>query len=185
MKIIKLLLILLVSFSFIFAQESPAKTKLFGINPFGLLLNIYSGHYGMIINNGANELNFPFFYWQPLDELTIIGGGAKYRIYKNGNGNGLFYGGTVSVMSISWDYETFDFDENFNLVTTTETITGVTFTPGGEAGYRWSWDNSFTLAPTLGAGFTIGKIEASDGSEADFGSSGLTWSIGIGLAYMW
>ena len=160
-----------------FAQESPAKTKLFGVNPFGLLINIYSGHYGMIINNGANELNFTFFYWKPLDELTILSGGAKYRIYKDGNGKGIFYGGTVNVMTISWDYEPF--------FGPTETITGVAFTPGGEVGYRWSWDNSFTLAPSIGPGFTVGKIEASDGTEADFGSGGLSWSGGIGLAYMW
>ena len=160
-----------------FAQESPVKTKLFGINPLGLIFNIYSGHYGMITNNGANELNFPFFYWQPLDELTILGGGAKFRIYKNGNGKGIFYGGTLNVMSISWDYEMF--------LGTTENIAGVTFTPGAEVGYRWSWDSGFTLAPTLGPGFTVGKIEASDGTEADFGSGGFAWTLGLGLAYMW
>ena len=163
-----------------FAQDAQAKTKMFGVNPLGLVINIYSGHYGMITNDGANELNFPFFYWKPLDELTLVGGGAKYRIYKNGGGKGMFYGGTINVMSISWEYETYDFYYNF----TTETITGVTFTPGGELGYRWSWDNGFTLAPSIGGGYTIGKIEASDGTEAEVGSGGITWSLGIGLAYM-
>jgi len=158
-----------------FSQDVPTKTKMFGVNPLGLVLNIYSGHYGQITNDGANELNFPFFFWKPSDDLTMLGAGAKYRIYKDGKGKGAFYGGTINVMSISWDYEDYF---------STETITGVTFTPGGEVGYRWSWDNGFTIAPIIGGGYTIGKIEASDGTEAEFGSGGITWSLGIGLAYM-
>jgi len=97
------------------AQDAPMKTRLVGINPFGLLLNLYSGHYGMITNGGETELNFPFLYWAPLDELTILGIGAKYRIYKDGNGKGIFYGGGVDVMSLSWDYETLD--SNWNMTT--------------------------------------------------------------------
>ena len=158
-----------------FAQEVQTKTKMFGVNPLGLLVNIYSGHYGQITNDGANELNIPFFFWKPSDDLTMLGAGAKYRIYKDGKGKGVFYGGTINVMSISWDYEDYF---------STETITGVTFTPGGEVGYRWSWDNGFTIAPIIGGGLTIGKIEASDGTEAEFGSAGFAWSLGLGLAYM-
>ena len=166
---------LLVIVNISFAQEVQTKTKMFGVNPLGLLVNIYSGHYGQITNDGANELNFPFFFWKPTDELTMLGAGAKYRIYKDGKGKGAFYGGTINVMSISWEYEDYF---------SAETITGVTFTPGGEVGYRWSWDNGFTIAPIIGGGLTIGKIEASDGTEAAFGSAGLAWSLGLGLAYM-
>ena len=168
---------LLVIVNISFAQEVQTKTKMFGVNPFGLLINIYSGHYGQITNDGANELNFPFFFWKPTDELTMLGAGAKYRIYKDGKGKGAFYGGTINVMSISWEYEDYF---------SAETITGVTFTPGGEVGYRWSWDNGFTIAPIIGGGYTIGKIEASDGTEADIGigSAGFAWSLGLGLAYM-
>ena len=179
-KVVVVMITLVMLFSISYAQDAPTKTKMIGINPLGLLLNLYSGHYAMITNGGATELNFPFLYWSPLDELTIMGIGAKYRIYKEGNGKGIFYGGGLEAMSISWDYETLD--ENWDM--TTETITGVTFTPGGEAGYRWSWDNGFTLAPSIGAGYTLGTIEASDGTEADFGSSGISWSLGIGFAYM-
>lgn len=180
-KIVLIITMLLILVSISFAQEVPARTKMFGINPLGLLFNIYSGHFGIITNNGANELNFPFFYWHPIDEITIIGGGAKYRVYPKKNGKAFFYGGTLSAMTISWDYETLDEDWNW----TTETVTGVSFTPGAEIGYRWVWDNGFTLAPTIGAGYTIGKIESSDGTEADYASSGISWSLGIGLAYMW
>ena len=79
---------LLVIVNISFAQEVQTKTKMFGVNPFGLLINIYSGHYGQITNDGANELNFPFFFWKPTDELTMLGAGAKYRIYKDGKGKG-------------------------------------------------------------------------------------------------
>ena len=173
-------IVLLMLFNLAVAQETTEKTKMVGLNPLGLLLNLYSGHYGIITNGGANELNFPFLYWSPLDELTIMGIGAKYRIYKDGNGKGAFYGGTFDAMSVSWDYETLDDNWDWS----TENVTGVTFTPGAEVGYRWSWENGFTLAPTIGAGYTLGTIEASDGTEADFGSSGISWSLGIGLAYM-
>ena len=179
-KVVTILMVFIFLSNISFAQDTSTKTKMFGVNPLGLIFDIYSGHYGLITNDGANELNFPFFFWKPLDELTMLGGGIKYRIYKDGNGKGIFYAGTVNVMSISWDYETYD--ENWEW--TTETITGVTFTPGGELGYRWAWDNGFTLAPTIGAGLTVGKIEASDGTEADFGSGGFSWTIGLGLAYM-
>ena len=174
-KIIIPFIPLLIFANISFAQDVPTKTKMFGVNPLALVLNIYSGHYGQITNDGANELNFPFFFWKPSDDLTILSAGAKYRIYKDGKGKGAFYGGTINVMSISWDYEDYF---------STETITGVTFTPGGEVGYRWSWDNGFTIAPIIGGGYTIGKIEASDGTEAEDGSDGITWSLGIGLAYM-
>jgi len=188
-QIVILIISLFVIVNISFAQEVQTKTKMFGVNPFGLIINLYSGHYGQITNDGANELNFPFFFWkslspedQPKDDITMLGAGAKYRIYKNGKGKGAFYGGTINVMSINWEYEYFDMFSGF----ATETITGVTFTPGGEVGYRWSWDNGFTFAPTIGGGYTIGKIEASDGTEADIGigSAGFAWSLGLGLAYM-
>lgn len=179
-KLTAVVMTLLLASTFAFAQ-APARTNIFGINPLGLVFNIYSGHFGKIIKDGANEVNIPFFYWSPTDDMTILGGGLKYRIYKDGNGHGVFYGLGASVMSISWDYESWDFVNG----TTTETVTGISFTPGGEVGYRWSWDSGFTLAPTISLGYTVGKIESEDGTEADYGSGGLSWGLGIGLAYMW
>ena len=165
-------------------QETLQRTQMLGVNPLGLIFNIYSGHYSRLLNNGTSEVNIPFFYWQPLDELTILGAGVKYRLYKDGNGKGMFYGGGVRFFSVSWDYETIYFDEDFNLIITAENVTGVSFTPEAEVGYRWSWENGFTLAPSIGVGFTIGKIEATDGTESEYGSYGLSWNLGLGLAYM-
>ncbi|MCD4829970.1 MAG: hypothetical protein K8R90_11125 [Candidatus Cloacimonetes bacterium] len=158
------------------AQDAVVRTKMFGINPLGLPFGIYSGHLGFIVNDGANEINIPFFYWDINDgELTIISVGAKYRFYKTGGGKGPFYGPTFQVVSVNWEYSD-DYEDD-------ETITAVLFTPGGEIGYRWSWDNGFTFAPCIGAGFTIGDVKSSDGEEADY-SSGLAWSLGLGFAYM-
>ena len=162
------------------AQESKTYKHIFGINPLGLLINIYSGHYSSIMNDGDEEINIPFFYWnEPLgvDDLSLIGLGAKYRMYKDGNNKGVFYGAGISVFSISWDYK-----PNF-FSTEVENITATTFTPKAEIGYRINWENGFTLAPDFELGYTVGTVEASDGTEADFGSEGMSWGIGIGAAW--
>ncbi len=181
MKKAILIMSLLLLVTFAFSQDGPQKTKMFGINPIGLLFHIYSGHFGVIINDGANEINVPFFYWHPVDDITIIGLGAKYRFYKDKTGKGVFYGPLINVMNVKWTYDYLD--ENLN--EQTEDINAFTFTPGAEVGYRWAWENGFTLAPTIGAGYTIGKVESSTGEEASYGSNGISWSLGLGLAYMW
>lgn len=161
------------------AQENGTYKHIFGVNPLGLLIKIYSGHYSHIINDGEAEINVPFFFWnEPFgaDNLSLIGLGGKYRIYKEGGNKGVFYGAGISLFSISWDYTPF-------FSTTEENITAITITPKAEIGYRINWDNGFTLAPDLELGFTMGTVEASDGTEADFGSSGVSWGIGIGAAW--
>jgi len=179
MKGIKIFAIVLVVAG-LFTQTNPAKaydgrTQMIGINPLGLLLNMYSGHYGMIIKDGDAELNFPFFYWSPGD-MTFVGGGAKYRIYKDHNGKGVYYGAGISFLSYSWDVTYWD--------GTSETVNGMTFNPNGELGYRWAWDNGWTVAPSLTLGYYTGKIEDSHGETASDGSNGLSWDLTFGLAYM-
>lgn len=171
----------------VFAQTEGAnaqieRVNMFGVNPLGLVFNIYSGHYGKIINDGANEVCIPFFYWSPTDDLTLLGGGAKYRFYKDKTGKGVFYGGGLTVYRLDWKYEYLDYD---SWTYKTENIKSTTFSPQGEVGYRWSWDNGFTLAPTISLGFVIGEVKSSTGEEAEYGSSGLAWGLGLGLAYMW
>jgi len=161
----------------VFAQVE--KTNMFGVNPLGLVFNIYSGHYGKIINDGANEVNIPFLYWTPTDDLTILGVGAKYRFYKDENGEGVFYGGGFTVCRVDWEYDYYEW------IYKTESIKATTFLPQGEVGYRWSWDNGFTLAPSMSLGVIIGDVKSSTGEKAEYGGSGLAWDLGLGLAYMW
>ncbi len=134
------------------------------------------GEYGMIINNGANEINIPFLYWHPInnsdEDMLLMGIGARYRFYKHKNGKGPFYGPTISVSKVDWKIED-------------DKIDAVAFSPGAEIGFRWAWNSGFTLAPTIGASYTFGKVETSDGIEADFVSSDFSFSFGLGLAIMW
>ncbi|MBI5464237.1 MAG: hypothetical protein HY966_04710, partial [Ignavibacteriales bacterium] len=98
------LMLVLVATSGAFAQKKFSENNYAGINPLGLLFKIYSGEYGRFINNGAAEINVPFFYWAPTTDLTILGLGGSYRMYKDGNGEGIFYGGGLQFLSISWNY---------------------------------------------------------------------------------
>ena len=191
-KTMILTLLLSISINLSFAQQDEtirveygnSKSTMFGINPLGLLLNMYSGHLGIITNNGANEINIPFFYWSPLENLTLIGGGLGYRFYKDGNGKGRFFGATVDLMYLTWDIETWSYDSNYNLVTQTETVETIGITPGVHVGYRWAWNNGFTLAPTIGVAYTVGEAKDSSGNTPDFNFSGFGPTLGIGLAYM-
>jgi hypothetical protein len=172
MKKVIVAMMLVFAITSINAQENQERTKYFGINPLGLVFNIYSGEFGMQINNKANEINVPFFFWAPTDDITIIGVGGYYRFYKDENGVGFFYGAGASVGSVSWDYTTDDYNK--------KTEAAITITPNIEGGYRWAWDNGFTIAPTISLGYSIGGLEG----DASYGVSGLSWGLGLGLAYM-
>ncbi len=161
------------------AQEKLEKKNAIGVNPLGLLFKIYSGEYSRFLGTGESEVNVPFFWWAPLDELTILGIGGKYRMYKDGNAEGIFYGGGLALYSVSWDYQTVTFTG-----TKTESVTGVTLTPQLEGGYRWRWQSGFTLAPSLTLGYVIGSVKSSDGTVSEYGSSGFSWGLNLGLAYM-
>jgi|GEM_PF-1078165 len=154
------------------------KTMYLGVNPLGLILNIYSGQVGFMLNEGASEFNIPFFYWSPIDDLTLTGAGVEYLWYKDKNGAGLHYGVTFSVFSVTNSVLS-GFGE-------TKDYSWITYTPGGKVGYRWVWDNGFTLAPSIGLGYMMGEADVEDGvtlsSEAD---PGLTWDVGLGFAFMW
>jgi hypothetical protein len=191
MKMMKRLMLLMVVMvggggltSIATAEVTPKRMQWVGVNPLGLVFHIYSGHYGRYLKDGAADITIPFFYWHPLDELTILGGGAKYHIYPDKDGTGVFYGGGVQAGYVSWDYKWFDSASIGRYKT--ENITGISFTPHGEAGYRWLFGKKkeWTIAPSISLGFTVGKIESSTGVEAEYGSSGLYWGLGLGLAYM-
>ncbi len=171
-------LVLLVNISN--AEETKMKDTYFGINPLGLIFGMYSGDFGFILDEGKNDLNISFFFWTPpapLDDLSFVGGGIGYRWYMDGKGEGVFYGPRVDVLSVDWDYR--------SISGTSENITAILFTPGAELGYRWSWNNGFTLAPTVGVGYVIGELESKDGTVSSFSEDPIAYSVGIGLGWMW
>ena len=160
--------------------DTYGKQNYFAVNPFGLIFNIYSGEYGRFLDaEGTTEINIPFYatIW---DNINAYGIGAKYRIYKDGNGEGIFYGGGIELDMVTWEWDwwngtTWDTqDESWTIIT-----------PLGELGYRWTWDNGWTIAPSIEAGFTVSTYDGDDAwGDPDYGAGGIAWGLNLGIAYM-
>ena len=139
--------------------------------------------YQKLINDGKNEIGVGGATF-PMDlsgDAVWNGGWAWYRIYKNGNGEGVFYTVGCAAGPVSWDYTPDGGTE--------ETIEGTLIWPQVTMGKRWNMSSSLTVSPFIGVGYMIGEIKASDdtylelpdGSKAD---GGLTPSFGIEVGFM-
>ena len=182
MKKIKLVvLVIMLLGATMLNADTYGKQNYFGINPFLLIFNAYSGEYGRFLDaEGTTEINVPFYFFS-YGDFTAMGLGAKYRMYKDGNGEGVFYGGGLTVDSWTWE------DWYLNTSGEWEDITWMTITPMGELGYRWSWANGWTIAPSIELGFGVSTFDAGDNtliSDPDYGAQGLDWGINLGVAYM-
>ena len=167
--------------------DTYGKQNYFGINPFGLIFNIYSGEYGRFLDaEGTTEINVPFYFYTNDFfgvTYTALGLGAKYRIYKDGNGEGVFYGGGLTFDS--WTVE--DVATHWDAVNgyTYDDVTWINITPMGELGFRWSWANGWTIAPSLELGFDVSTFDDGDTySSLETGGGGLHWGLNLGIAYM-
>ena len=190
-KVILTSMIALMLFAFTNTAQADTygKENYVAINPFGLIFHIYSGEYGRFLDaEGATEINIPFYatIW---DNFNAYGIGAKYRMYKDGNGEGIFYGGGLKFNMISWEFGWghYEYDQYGNPYWTDddETTNWMTITPLGEAGYRWTWSNGWTVAPSLELGFDISTYDGDDGwGDPDMGATGVHWSLNLGVAYM-
>ncbi|MDP6669675.1 MAG: hypothetical protein QF492_07215 [Candidatus Krumholzibacteria bacterium] len=176
-KAILLFLLLAASITAV-ADVEVEKDRMFGINPLMLMGDIYYGHYGILTNDGKNEINLPFFF--VLNEGGAYSVGPKYRWYRRGNWQGPFWGAGVDLGTVSFAWDEYD---------------GVIISPKAEVGYRWIWNNGFTLAPTMTLKLPMGNARewvetgGDDGygdwsSESTFTISGPKWSVGLGLAWM-
>lgn len=126
------------------------KDNVFGVNPLAAVFGYYSGEYGRFIKDGAAEINVPFTYYSYdlLDaEISGFGIGANYRLYKNKNKVGLFYGGGVDYAYTANKLEGF-YDISYHKII-----------PAGVLGYRWTWESGFTLAPSASLGYQISTAE--------------------------
>ena len=91
MKKTLVVLLILSTMTVTFAQDTPEKTKMIGTDLLGLLGGGIIGGFGVFKNDGKNELSFFSFYFSPENEnITALGGGATYRIYKKGKGRAYF-----------------------------------------------------------------------------------------------
>ncbi|PID26868.1 MAG: hypothetical protein CR982_08060 [Candidatus Cloacimonadota bacterium] len=163
--------------------EIYGKQNYVSINPFSLLFNIFSGEYGRFLDTqGKTEVNIPVYFFN-YDSFSGFGIGGKYRMYKDKNGEGIFYGGGLRFSSISWEYH---FYEESNRKS--DDISYIAFTPMGEAGYRWTWDNGWTISPSVELGYSISSFDDGDikgGISADSDTeSRLFYTINLGVSYM-
>ena len=136
--------------------------------------------YKKLINDGKNEIGVGGGMFN-LSEATWTGGWAWYRIYKNGNGSGVFYTVGCAAGPTSWDYMP---DEGEK-----EKIEGTLIWPQAAIGKRWNMNSSLSVSPFIGVGYMVGEIKASDGTylELPDGSKadgGLGPSLGIEIGYM-
>ena len=73
-------------------MSSSERTRIIDI-PYPLLFGFPIFSFGIIQNSGKNELQFgAYFYGEEKEKYNEFGGWSTYRIYKNGNGKGTFYG---------------------------------------------------------------------------------------------
>jgi hypothetical protein len=167
--------------------DTYGKQNYFAVNPFGLIFNINSGEYGRFLDaEGTTEINIPFYatIW---DDINAYGIGANYRIYKDGNGEGIFYGGGIEMDMVTWEWDWVTWNSTTSTWdNTSEKESWTTFTPLGELGYRWTWANGWTIAPSIEAGFTVSTYESSNDlwGDPEYGDGGVAWGLNLGIAYM-
>lgn len=189
-KVITALLAITILTNVGFTQEEPIqiKSNIVELNPLLALIKMYSGSYGMVRDEGANELAFPFFFMDYTnddtgDGISSMSLGARYRIYKNSNGKGFFYGPFVGVNKITITLTTTTYDEDWNVTETQEEASGLTYKAGCDIGYRWMWDSGFTLAPSVGLKYSMGSVETSTGETSEDVESGFGVQFGIGVGW--
>ena len=165
------------------AVAQDLKTNTIGTDIGALAIGGFALEYKKLINDGKNEIGVGGATF-PMDlsgDAVWNGGWAWYRIYKNGNGEGVFYTVGCAAGPTSWDYTPDGGTE--------ETIEGTLIWPQVTMGKRWNMSSSLTVSPFIGVGYMIGEIKASDdtylelpdGSKAD---GGLTPSFGIEVGFM-
>lgn len=158
--LITLLLIVLFTNVTMAAQEQTVT-----VNPFGLLLGTLNAQYERPIGNEASLLvNGSFLSWELLDDrITGIGVGAGYRKYLGDDDfKGLFGQGVASVNFVS-----------------APDISATAFSIEGLAGFKWIYDQGFTVEAGGGARMMFGKLEGYSG----FG--GFSPILALSLGYTW
>ena len=165
------------------AIAQDLKTNTIGTDIAALLFGGFALEYKKLINDGKNEIGVGGATF-PMDlsgDAVWNGGWAWYRIYKNGNGEGLFYTVGSAAGPTSWDYTS---DEGVE-----EKVEGTLIWPQATIGKRWNMNSGLTVSPFIGVGYMVGVIKASDGTylELPDGSKadgGLGPSVGIKVGYM-
>lgn len=160
------------------------------VNPL-VFLGILSAHYEMAMGK-TNGLGFNgLFNWFGYGDWswTTIGAGAEYNWYfQNHALNGWFAGpqAQVTMSMISYKYDEFVRWEGSTAIYEEKTGTGsaIMFGLGGHGGYRWIWDNGFTLDLQVALSYNIGSSVEINGVTAS-GFGGVGFGPGLNLGYAW
>ena len=163
------------------AVAQDLKTNTIGTDLGALLIGGIALEYKKLINDGKNEIGVGGGMFDMSDDATWTGVWAWFRIYKNGNGEGVFYTVGCGFGPTSWDYTP---DEGEK-----ETVEETLIWPQATIGKRWNMNSGLTVAPFIGVGYMVGEVKASDGTylELPDGSKaegGLGPSFGIEVGYM-
>ena len=86
------------------AVAQDLKTNTIGTDIGALIFGGIAVEYKKLINDGKNEIGGGGGMFDMSEDATWTGGWAWYRIYKNGNGEGVFYTVGCAAGPTSWDY---------------------------------------------------------------------------------
>jgi hypothetical protein len=165
------------------------QTNLIEINPLDILLGTLFIHYEMAMgkaNGGA--INAYDWWFSPIDNwnFNIFGVNAEYNWYFQKHAlNGWFAGPSagLQLMSFSFNVPTVNPNPPFNVTHSKQSAMGFGITIGGQGGYRWIWDNGFTLDCVVGLGYGIGSSPTIDGVTAAYTPLIARWGVELGYAW--
>jgi len=163
------------------AVAQDLKTNTIGTDLAALLFGGIAAEYKKLINDGKNEIGVGGGMFNMSDDATWTGGWAYYRIYKNGNGEGVFYTVGGGAGPTSWDYTP---DGG-----TKETIEEMLIWPQAVIGKRWNMSSGLTVSPFIGVGYMLGELKASDGTylvlpDGSKADGGFTPNFGLEVGFM-
>ena len=175
--------------------ETFVKKSVVGLDPLGIMFDVFSGHYGLFRKNGQREYQLNLLHWQSDDETLLIGGGTGLRHYPLGSAKGPFFGGSLhfSMVQFNW-YRVSGRDEWIRRIPESDyeaaEETSYLFSPSAEAGYRFTWENGLTLAPSFSVEYNLALEEDVDPLVLDqneyftgFGKQ-IDYNFGIELGYI-
>jgi hypothetical protein len=156
------------------------------VNPL-VFLGILSAHYEMAMGK-TNGLGFNglFSFWgTDVSNIMMIGAGAEYNWYfQNHALNGWFAGPHAQVTMASVNTEYLEWNDTYTeIIKKNDSASVVIFGIGGHGGYRWIWDNGFTLDLQVGITYNIGNSIKIGNVTTNLAGAG--FSPGLNLGYAW
>ena len=161
-------------------------TSIITVNPLGLVFGYINAHYeialnemnGLGFNAGANFYNLSGWSWFGAN----VSGEYNWYFQKHAL-NGWFAGPVAGVSFVNINYEYTALDSSLALVTKKDSASSFGIQVGGHGGYRWIWDNGFTLDLQGGFMYTVSSAVTLGGATAPFGGFGPL--LGVNLGYAW